>query len=751
MEDVDAFVEGQSAWQTSRGKDLRPALAALDQASHLCMCYSRVLWSEGALDLAAKWMQTRKDACFQFSVPCNQSKVIDGKYISAPYKQITYTKDDRGRLLSAAGPQKHNVRLVENWGSPVEMMGSDCPLCRLFAFHAFDYQFVNGPMQGRSYDLRELRVEIKHHRTASWNHLRSPARFWYLDPNSAPRSNFSQPAGEGACIGRTDLTVSDGHGVLCPVLLDPNSLDYSALRAWLSDCQLYHAGDCDLKPSEILPSLQFIDCLAFPPKVVRAQPQHRYVALSYVWGSGDVGSQFSGDSLVWRLLPRTIRDAMVVTRRLGFRYLWVDRYCIPPDRKQEQIGKMDIIYAGAELVVVAAAGDTIGYGLPGVGERKRIQQPYARIGKDLFVSTLGDLNSILHTIPWAKRAWCFQEALLSRRRLVFTDDKVYFFCRQMLCVETLSLPFHDPQERPHTSQGASSTNFYRWLTQGGALGRNPQQIYEILAEYAMKDMTYESDGLNAIIGVLRAFSKSDTTIEFNSYAGLPMLGPPTRKAFLPALLWSAYIPKRRRSGDFPSWSWVGWTGGFRYNQISRSVDDGIRLRFVKQDGSMLSWKEFVKSGSMKENPLPLSRYIELFVQTTFVQITYLTTSLIQYGGAYVIPVQHFAGGKVRYAIISLNYGFSSSGKLDDELHATIVNSPTKCMVLIPPDNEQKLYGIGLLLRPVGDVFERFGSVQLDYNGNVYDADGGYDSFLMSTDPKATIEELDLNREWIRLG
>jgi hypothetical protein len=134
-----------------------------------------------------------------------------------------------------------------------------------------------------------------------------------------------------------------------------------------------------------------------------------------------------------------------------------------------------------------------------------------------------------------------------------------------------------------------------------------------------------------------------------------------------------------------------------------------------------------------------------------VQITYLATSLIQYGGAYVFPIQQFTGGKVRYAMISLDYGLSPSGKLDDELHATVVNNPTKCMVLIPPDNEQKLYGIGLLLRPVGDVFERFGSVQMDYNGNVYDAEGNYDSFLMSTDPKSTIEGLDLNREWIRLG
>ncbi|ETI22359.1 hypothetical protein G647_06433 [Cladophialophora carrionii CBS 160.54] len=684
-------------------------------------------------------MQTRKEPCFQFSVPLRQSQAIDGKnvkYVVAPYGSLTYTKNDRGKLLPKAQTQNGHARLVENWGSPVEMMDSDCPLCRLFAFHACDYQFVNGPMQGRSYDLCQLSVKVKHCRPLNRKRVTSVANFWYLDPTAgSPRSS------------------SNGHGILCPVLIDPSTVDYSSIRTWLSDCRGNHAEECNLQPSEILPSLQLIDCLAFPPEVVQAQPQHRFVALSYVWGVGGVGSQFSGDSLIWRLLPRTIRDAIVVTTQLGFRYLWVDRYCIPKARTQEQIGKMDIIYAGAELVIVAAAGDTIEYGLPGIGERKRIQQqPYARIGKDLFASTLGDFNSIgLHAMPWSTRAWCFQEALLSRRRLVFTDDKVYFFCRQMLCIETLSLPFHNPQDRPLTSRVNASTDFYKWLTTRRLPSGNPEQIYDILTEYSTKDMTYESDGLNAIVGVLRAFSNSDGKVEFNSYAGLPLLGRPTRKAFLSALLWSTHTPKKRRSGGLPSWSWVGWTGSFRRDRGLRSVDDDIRVRLVKQDGCILSWKDFVKSGLLKGNPFPLSRYIELLVQTTFVHIEYVATSRIQGGGGYVIPLQHFDGGKARYAKISLDFAQTSSPKLGDESHATIVNSPTKCMMLIPPDNHQKLYGVGILLRPVGGVFERFGTVGFAYNGDVWDADGNYDSLLVDTDPKATIEGLDLKREWIRLG
>ncbi|KAJ9607889.1 hypothetical protein H2200_007968 [Cladophialophora chaetospira] len=723
--------------------------------------------SEPALDPTVERMQTRQPPSFQFSIPYNRSQVVDGKYVSAPYGYRTYTTDDRGRIClrclrwslttakdscPSSEAKEKNIRLVEKWGSPVEMIKADCPMCRLFAMHAIDYQFINGPMEGRLYDLRELRVERQQ---PQWMITRSPSslvRFWYLDPNSAPRANFPQPAGEGACIGVTDLTAVDEPGKLRPVLLDANAVDYSSIQSWLSECRLHHGETCSFKSTEDLPSLRLIDCLSVPPRVVEAPALHEYVALSYVWGSGAVGSQFSGDTLIWSLLPRTIRDAMTVTRKLGYRYLWVDRYCIPKARLQEQISKMDIIYTNPSMVIIAAAGDTIEFGLPGVGTRQRAQQPYALVGKDAYVSTLADLNSIMHTIPWSKRAWCFQEALLSQRRLIFTDDKTYFFCRQMMSIETLSLPFYNLKDRPHTSRVASSTIFYDWLVGSGVTRNDPQEIYPILSEYASKDMTYESDGLNAIVGVLRAFSKANHSNQFHSYAGLPILGPPSRKAFLTALLWSPNFQKKRRSGDFPSWSWIGWTGSFRYNEHSREIDKDVQIRLVEEDGSTMDWDEFVSAGRLKYTLYPLSQYIELCAKTTLVQVTFLTTSSVQYGGAYFIPVQRFPEGKMRYAQVTLNYGISEGGKLNPELHAELIGSPMKCLLLISPDNERKLYGNGWLLRSLDGFWEQVGSFQLDYIGNVYDRNGNVDSFMMDTDPGATMEGFsDLEREWLRVG
>lgn len=60
-----------------------------------------------------------------------------------------------------------------------------------------------------------------------------------------------------------------------------------------------------------------------------------YSTLSYCWGQGphdykttsqNIGGRKNGIYLVH--LPKTLRDAIIVTRKLGIKYLWVDALCI---------------------------------------------------------------------------------------------------------------------------------------------------------------------------------------------------------------------------------------------------------------------------------------------------------------------------------------------------------------------------------------------------------------------------------------
>jgi hypothetical protein len=92
------------------------------------------------------------------------------------------------------------------------------------------------------------------------------------------------------------------------------------------------------------------------------------VTLSYVWGHSPAASGAGPGSLP-KTFERTIEDAITIAVVLGFRYLWVDRYCIPQDNpaeKNSQIQRMGDIYANSALTIIAAAGDDAEFGLPGV-------------------------------------------------------------------------------------------------------------------------------------------------------------------------------------------------------------------------------------------------------------------------------------------------------------------------------------------------------------------------------------------------
>jgi hypothetical protein len=104
-----------------------------------------------------------------------------------------------------------------------------------------------------------------------------------------------------------------------------------------------------------------------------------YVALTYVWGEeklkrerppgwqmprtlrADVWTEEYGVEIIELPgeLPHTIRDAMEVTRCIGYQYLWVDSLCIIQDDQQDQdlqISMMDEIYRNATLTIAAGSG-----------------------------------------------------------------------------------------------------------------------------------------------------------------------------------------------------------------------------------------------------------------------------------------------------------------------------------------------------------------------------------------------------------
>jgi len=199
-----------------------------------------------------------------------------------------------------------------------------------------------------------------------------------------------------------------------PPLYDP-----SRAQLWLDNCKTFHGPACNQRSSTVK-GMKLIDCNH--SAVVDAQPSWAWLALSYVWGKDDSGGDESrgdvtrkdvsdmGDPHQISQLPKTVRDAVTITKELGYRYLWVDQYCIDQQNgthKEEQIRNMDKIYQGADMTLVAASGNSKHAGISGVSLKRKSRHEIWELGdRVVYKSTFTDpVGTVHYSSAWWKRAW----------------------------------------------------------------------------------------------------------------------------------------------------------------------------------------------------------------------------------------------------------------------------------------------------------------------------------------------------------
>jgi hypothetical protein len=369
--------------------------------------------------------------------------------------------------------------------------------------------------------------------------------------------------------------------------IDSQSIDFDdSIRRWVQDCDQQH-DRCkpDESSASSLKGMKLIDCEL--RQIVPASPAYKYSALSYVWGTSKSGDEDECvDNILPTTLPRTIEDAMSVTKALGLRHIWIDRYCIDQGNdaeKQIQISQMDLIYQKAFVTIIAAAGTDPHFGLPGVGATSRPPQPTAWIKGRCLVSTLPDPRLFIVDSKWMQRAWTYQENFFSIRRIVFTEQQVYYECRRGTTYETV-----------HTLQNDFS------LLDPGSSEHNPSGICDRLAEYCGREMSIESDAIRAFEGVFNNYRRLN---HIHQYLGIPIM--PLRKmgylqdthrsrgeAFAAGLSWCNNMQGTRRS-LFPSWSWAGWTVSIKYTVdlchygLELGDERPLKVFIETRDGSLL--------------------------------------------------------------------------------------------------------------------------------------------------------------------
>lgn len=340
------------------------------------------------------------------------------------------------------------------------------------------------------------------------------------------------------------------------------------LRRCLSDHQTLNCSQSRTAESLMMPTrLLFVGKGLEHVRLVECNGKHvPYFALSYCWGTTPHVSTTRATyskalrNVSWKYLPRTCRDAIELTRALGYSWLWVDSLCIVQDDRDEwhqEASRMGEIYRNAVLTVSATNASHVGFGCFHDRSETRTFKNRLRQDDDSPSHVLVREPSVHSNLinaprseeewPLFRRAWCLQERLMSARVLHFTASELAWECCSAASCECGHL---DASATPKLRYDKSS------IDQMTADARAQAWDDLALETYQNRLLTKESDRFSALSGMAQLFSCEELG---NYVAGL------WSNYALSMLLFEVKVGKKPDRYVAPSWSWASVQGRLTRN------------------------------------------------------------------------------------------------------------------------------------------------------------------------------------------
>jgi hypothetical protein len=296
----------------------------------------------------------------------------------------------------------------------------------------------------------------------------------------------------------------------------------------------------------------------------------RYVTISYCWEAAPalrttrdtIERHFRGIKI--DKLPPTFRDAVIMTRELGVRYLWIDALCIIQDSAEDWLSEsatIDQIYGKSYCTLAASSSKNSSGGL--FNER---DPRHSTICTLAYPSETGVSAGIVANLPRViaqrfenepleSRGWALQERLLSPRTIHFTSSQAIWQCREAYVGE--ECPELDGGSMPLWNHNDNTLYFMfrMWDDQSDESNRYENLIsvwyYDIVKQYTTKLLPLSTDSLPALSGLARLVRKLSGSKYF---AGL------WERDLLVGLGWRVVSNFARFPHDpayrAPSWSWA---------------------------------------------------------------------------------------------------------------------------------------------------------------------------------------------------
>ncbi|KAE9370130.1 HET-domain-containing protein, partial [Stipitochalara longipes BDJ] len=336
--------------------------------------------------------------------------------------------------------------------------------------------------------------------------------------------------------------------------------NWELIKKWLYICQKSHTkcrqnkalhrqlptrlievGDTDM-------DLRLCETLGLPQ-------ESQYLTLSHSWG-GKVFTTLTRRNFEEFLshiptdsLSKTFREAIVTTRRLGFKYLWVDSLCIIQGDEVDwtkEASRMEIVYSNSALNIAASAAPNGDFGcfstrIPGqiYGCTVATRDGPANFDTTVWDITVEHMTSKLWNNVLNTRAWVFQETFLAPKTIHFTSGQLLWECVSTRSCETFPNSYDDgtntlPSVRYEYWNESTLSIAIKWLS--------------VVIEYSNKKVTFDKDKLVALSGVARLFAARFGTTYI---AGL------WKEDLITQLIWRTL--EQEDGGvrnSIPSWSWA---------------------------------------------------------------------------------------------------------------------------------------------------------------------------------------------------
>ncbi|CAF9905836.1 MAG: hypothetical protein ALECFALPRED_001360 [Alectoria fallacina] len=384
-------------------------------------------------------------------------------------------------------------------------------------------------------------------------------------------------------------------------------------KTWHQECLASHQ-KCTrtLSQNHPLPTrvMDVGDAPRNPRLIVTDGQSGSWAALSYCWGGNstfvlnkETSENFFGGKVPLYRYPKTLRDAITVTRALGLQFLWIDALSIMQDSAEDwatEAEHMKEVYGGAAITIAASSSTSTDYGIfktrpisPGACklewrslDRMESHNIFLRSSSEFWDTTMK--NEPLNT-----RGWTLQESLLTPRTLSYGTQQMIWECLERKVGECGRPVLSGERHRDKNFvQTIMANNFTAWEKTKQTLTRLSLKTlptnwtavpeswwlshdamysrwFAIVKDYTGRSLTVQSDILPALSGLASAFQN---LLRDEYCAGLwkndTIRGMCWMRSAVPKRDFRAIKAGQKERDDYlPSWSWASVTGGRVVNQL----------------------------------------------------------------------------------------------------------------------------------------------------------------------------------------